>query len=547
MKKTKTVLGGNEARQKILEAVTEMSKVVGSTMGAKGRNVLLESIALPGRPEVVNDGVRIAREFEYSEPVANMAVQLIKEASIRTNDDAGDGTTCATVLAGAILAEGYSHLMKGSNAILLKSILQKEAQAVQKELSAMAIPVEKEEQLVQIAKISVQNDEIGEMIGKTMFKVGKEGAITVEDSVSEGVTVEDSLGARFEMGHAGGHISDMDRFEHKADNTKFLVMNTPLEDHEFDSRWLKFIQKLVEVDNENKIQKIHVPAIVIISEKLPMRVLQFIRDPHNLALVKFTWVKPPSFGEKRTEILRDFCSMVGAKLVDKEDGVYINKLTIDDLGIASRVHITRNTLTVSPSEVSPGLKDRIEMIRSQILVSNSALEIANLKKRLAVLSGGVSTIKVGGPTESEVKELKLRIEDAINASRSAMESGILPGGGVALADAVGKVSLRGEAGVGYSFLEAFKRPFAQILENAGYSPESIVSFYKDKRPGEGINVLTDGKGQMVEMGIVDPLKVISRALANAVSVAGLLFTADFAVTIEKEDLIDKFKKTLKDG
>jgi len=544
---SKKITGGVEAKKQILRAVKEMADVVGSTMGSRGRNVLLESLARPGKPEVVNDGVKIAREFFYFDPVENMAVQLIKEASIRTNDDAGDGTTCATVLAGAIVEEGYKHIINGASPVLLKHVLCEEAKQVQSELQKLSVKIKDAEQLIQVAQISVQDEKLGAMIGSAMFKCGKDGAISVEDNVNDEIVVEESKGARFEMGHAGGVISDHDRFEHKGENVRFLVMNYNIEDHEFDNRWLPFINKLIKLDEKGHVSKVEVPALVIITEKLPLRVLQFINDPHNSSLVKITWVRPPSFGDKRTEILKDFCALTGAKLVDKEDAVYINRISVEELGQAKTVHITRSHTTVSLEEDSVLLKNRIETIKTQIETSNSALEIENLKKRLAVLTGGMATVKVGGSTGAEVKELKLRIEDAINASRSAMEAGLVPGGGVALLDAVKAVEANGLSTVGFSFVQSFLSPFRKILENAGYANEAMVDFIKKREKGEGINVTNFETGDMIKMGIVDPIKVISRALANAVSVAGLLFTADFSLTIEKNNGLETIKKILKDG
>jgi chaperonin GroEL len=536
------ITGGLESKKLILDAVKQMADVVGSTMGARGRNVLLQSLVSP-RPDVVNDGVKIAREFYHEEPVANMAVQLVKEASIKTNDQAGDGTTCATVLAGAILEEGYKHIMQGASPVLLRNTLNREYEEIAKRLENMATPVETKDQLINIAKISVQSDSLGEIIGDTMHKVGKDGAVSVENNVKNEIVVEHALGARFSMGHLGGALTDPEKFEARYDDVRFLVMNYGIEDHEFDTKWLPFARKLVTVNAENVVQKVNVPTLVIITEKLSMRVIQFINDPQNRSLVKFLWVQPPSFGEKRKDILKDFCALTGAKLVDKDDGVYLNRLSVEDLGHAKSATVTKTHTTVSLEGAEASLATRIDEIKAQIANSNNQLDIDNMKERLAVLTGGVATIKVGGATESEVKELKLRIEDAINACRSAMEKGIVPGGGVALLDAVTVAKTQGAVTVGYSFCDSFTKPFKQILLNAGYEPDAIHKFIEDRQLGDGFDVKTLEPGKMMAMGIIDPVKVILRALGNAVSVAGLLFTADYAVVVEN-DKIDTLKEIL---
>lgn len=526
------VMSGSALRDKIFVASNTMADVVGSTMGARGHNVLLENPTFKERPEIVNDGVRIAREFYDKDPIINMVYQLIKQAALKTNDIAGDGTTCSTVLTGAFVAKGIGLIQDGMSPVNVRQLLKDNVKTVLEKLENSAVPITSIDQVKQIARISVQDETLGDIIGTVMHGVGMDGAVSIGNNLKNEITVEQSQGARFKCGHAGGVLTNQEKQEMSYDNARLLIMDYNIEDHEFDSRWLPFARKLVKANEKGDIEQVHVPVLVIVAEKLPQRIIQFLLM--NVNIMKFVFIQAPSFGEKRKELLKDMCELTGATLVNKDDAIYIDRLTLDDLGTAKTLLVTKDHTTITVENTDNRLLDRISDIKGQITNAKSEMDIESLRQRLATLTGGVATINVGGLTTSEVQELKLRVEDAINASRSAMELGVVAGGGVALTQIAGQLSTPEP-----NFFEAMYAPAKKILTNGGYTNEQlqgVIDLIVDQNNGNGINIENLQAGNMIEMGIIDPLKVIKAALINASSVAGLLLTAGHAVYNEDDEL-----------
>ena len=541
---------GKESRKLMLEGINEMADVVGSTMGAKGRNVIYESPFWKNKTLVVNDGVTIAREFNFKDPVKNMGMQLVKHAAIRTNDIAGDGTTGATVIARAIVRDGWDAVAEGINPVLLRKEIDEAHKKVNDFLIQNSVKITKQEQAEQVATIAMQDSNYGKMVGETMWKIGAEGAVSIQNGMKHGVEIDRAEGMRIKAGISGGVLTNPGRLEARYEGTRVLLLQDSVDDHEFESKWLAFIRQAVKMENKGndengkpiiQVGKVIVPVLLIVAERLSTRIIQFMNDSYNMSLIKWIWIKPPSFGDKQKEIMKDIASLTGAKIVDKEQGVYLDRFSIEDLGTATGIVADGKTctLTVDKSNVDNKFLDRCNELKSLIENADTEDEQKELRERYAALTGGVATIKVAMATEQDTNELKLRIEDAVNATRSAMEEGIVTGGGVALFDA--SKELKEKAGGETVLKRACEAPIKQILHNAGYEPARIEKTLKTLMLGEGINVMTDQIEDMQKIGIIDPLKVIRTALMNAVSVAGLLLTSEFGLAIE-EDKIGKLEE-----
>jgi len=532
MKIIKKQIHDKKARIKMMEGVDQLADVVGSTMGACGRNVIVDNEY--GSPLVVNDGATIANEIFFDDHVKNSAVQLVKDAANRTNAIAGDGTTTTTVLSRAIIKAGWKAVDAGANPVALRKQLIKAIEDISKNLDEQSSKIETVEELIQIAQVSVQDEELGELIGKLMFALGKDGAVAIKSSLEPGVFVEKDAGMRIEGAVQAGVVSNEAKRESVLNDAKVLILKDSPEDHELESKWVPFFQKLMDVtplaDGKMRIDKIHVPSLLVIAEKLSHRFIMTMNQ--NNDRVKWTWFRPSTAGKNMPEIYKDISSLVGGKIVDEEEGVYISQLTVKELGevntaVAGRFELV---LTVDEEKLkSNEYLDRINAVEGQINSTEEAIEKEETKVRYANLTGGVAAIKVSAATDQDTVELKLRIEDAINASRAAMEDGYVAGGGVALYNAA-----KNETTIGEKVLkEACKASITQILYNAGY--EDIDKLIAKLKEGEGINVLTEKTVNMKEEGIVDPLKVVKQALINSVSVAGLLLTSEYVVTNEEDD------------
>lgn len=532
MKNVRKKIYGSESRKVMLEGLSQAAKVIGSTMSGKGRNVIVDKEY--GSPLVVNDGVTVLNEIFFDDTLKNMAVQLLKDAANRTNALAGDGTSGTVVLAEAIIASGWDMIEKGANPVLLRKQIEKAAAKIEENLKAQASKVEKVDQAIQIATVSVQDEELGQKIGALMFDIGKGGAVAIKNSVKRGVFVEKDAGLRIEGALQGGVLENEDRWETKLDNAKILVLQDSPEDHEFDSKWLPFMRQLAEgnptPNGEMQVTKVNVPVLLVIAEKLSRRFIMSMNQ--NKDIIKWVWFRPSTAGKNMKEIYKDLRALIGGKIVNEEDGVFLSKFLVSDLGLAESAIIGRHEVLITVSEeklAANAYLDRVNEVKGQVDNAEDEVEQNQIKERLANLTGGIAAIKVSAATEQDTTELKLRIEDAINATRVSMEEGYVAGGGVALYNAAKDEATDGEK----VLKQACQSIIKQIFHNAGY--ENIDQMISQLKEGEGFNVLTDKAVDMKTEGIIDPLKVIRLALLHAVSVAGLLLTSEYCISNEEEE------------
>jgi len=535
MKSIKKQIFDKKSRKTMMEGINQLADVVGSTMGARGRNVVLDKEY--GAPLVINDGVTIAREIFFDNQLKNIAAQLIKDSAIRTNDLAGDGTTGSIVLSRAIVKSGWEMTDKNTNPVTLRREIEKAAEIVESELKKQAEKVQTKEQAIQIATVSVQDSELGEKIGSLMFDVGVNGAVTIKNSLKRGVFIEKDGGMRLEGQLTGGIVENPDKWETKLENLKILILKDSPEDHEFETKWVPLMRQFadghVNSQGQMEITKVNVPTLLVIAEKLSRRFIMAMNQ--NKEIIKWVWFRPTTAEKNMKEIYKDLQSMVGGEIVFEEDGVFLSRLKVSQLGSAETAIATRHELilTVSDEQMqTDAYLDRCNEVKGQVSNAEDEIEQGQIKDRYANLTGGVAAIKVEAATAMDTTELKLRIEDAINATRSAMEEGYVAGGGVALYNA--SKALEGKTAGEKVLKEACKAALTQILYNAGY--EEIDKVIESLKDGEGINVLTDKVIDMKKAGIVDPLKVIRLSLIHAVSVAGLLLTSEYVVTNEEDKL-----------
>lgn len=532
MKIVKKKIHGAESRKVMLEGVNQAADVIGSTMSGKGRNVIVDKEY--GSPLVINDGVTVLNEIFFDDNLKNMAVQLLKDAANRTNQLAGDGTSGTVVLARAIIREGWEMIEAGANPVLLRKQLEKAADKIEENLRASASQIDKVEQAIQIASVSVQDEELGQKIGTLMFEIGKGGAVAIKNSIKRGVYVERDAGMRLEGQLVGGLVENQDRWETKMDNAKILILQDSPEDHEFDSKWLPFMRQLADgnrqPNGELEVTKVHVPTLLIIAEKLSRRFIMSMNQ--NTNIIKWVWFRPTTAGKNMKEIYKDIRSMIGGKAINEEEGVFLSKFSINDLGSAESVVIGRHEalITVDNEKLNANeYLDRVNEVKGQVENAEDEVEQNQIQERLANLTGGIAAVKVAASTEQDTHELKLRIEDAINATRVSMDEGYVAGGGVALYNAAQEEVTDGEK----VLKKACSAIIKQILHNAGY--ENIEETIATLQAGEGFNVLTDKMVDMKAEGIIDPLKVIRLALLHAVSVAGLLLTSEYCISNEEDD------------
>jgi len=518
----KEIRFGDDARQKMLAGVNVLANAVKVTLGPKGRNVVIDKSF--GAPTVTKDGVSVAKEIELDDKFENMGAQMVKEVASQTSDIAGDGTTTATVLAQAILREGLKSVAAGMNPMDLKRGIDKASAAMVAELKALSAPCEDEKAIAQVGSISANSDpEIGEIISDAMQKVGKEGVITVEEGSGLANELDVVEGMQFDRGYLSPYfINDANSQQVDLDNPLVLL---------FDKKISNIRDLLPILEGVAKAGR----PLLIIAEDVEGEALATLVVNNIRGIVKVAAVKAPGFGDRRKSMLQDIAVLTGGQVVAEEVGLSLEKTTIEDLGQAKKVQITKEATTIiDGAGAAADIKGRVEQINAEIEDSSSDYDKEKLQERVAKLSGGVAVIKVGAATEVEMKEKKARVEDALHSTRAAVEEGVVPGGGVALIRAVGKIAkLKGDNAdqdVGINILKrAVEEPLRQIVRNAGGDASVVLNEVVGGKGNYGYNAATAEYGDMIEAGILDPTKVTRFALQNAASVSGLLLTTEAMV------------------
>jgi chaperonin GroEL len=518
----KMLLFDEEARRKILKGVDALAAAVKVTLGPKGRNVILDKKF--GAPTITKDGVTVAKEIELEDHFENMGAQMVKEVASKTSDVAGDGTTTATVLAQAIFREGIKNVTAGANPMALKRGIEKAVDAVVDELKKISKPTKGKKEISQVATISANNDKtIGDLIADAMEKVGKDGVITVEEAKSMDTTLEVVEGMQFDRGYLSPYfVTDPERMEVVLENALILI-------HEKKISNLKDLLPILE-----QIAKMGKPLLVIAEEvegeALATLVVNKLRGTLSTASVK-----APGFGDRRKEMLQDIAVLTGGAVVSEELGIKLENIKLEDLGKAKKVVIDKeNTTLIEGAGSQKEIEGRIKQIRTQIEETTSDYDKEKLQERLAKLAGGVAVIKVGAATEIAMKEKKARVEDALNATRAAVEEGIVPGGGVAFLRAamvIDHLKLKGDEKVGGDIVRrALEEPIRQIAENAGVEGSIVVQKVRENNGAYGFNAETESYEDLMASGIIDPTKVTRIALQNASSIASLMITTEALVT-----------------
>ena len=525
----KDVQFGNEVRQKMVNGVNVLSNAVKVTLGPKGRNVVLDRAF--GGPHITKDGVTVAKEIELKDKFENMGAQMVKEVASKTNDVAGDGTTTATVLAQAIVAEGTKYVTAGMNPTDLKRGIDKAVSALVKELQNIAKPVpEKSKEIAQVASISANSDEsIGNIIAQAMNEVGKEGVITVEDGKSLENEVEVVKGMQFDRGYLSPYFVNNPEKQLAELDSPFVLL--------FDKKISNIRDLLPVLEQVAKTSR----PLLIIAEDVEGEALATLVVNNIRGILKTVAVKAPGFGDRRKAMLQDIAILTGGTVIAEEVGLSLEKATLEDLGQAKRIEVGKeNTTIIDGLGDKSAVEARVAEIRTQIETATSEYDKEKLQERVAKLAGGVAVIKVGAATEVEMKEKKDRVDDALHATRAAVEEGVVAGGGVALLrarSALSKVETANadqEAGV-QIVLRAVESPLRQIVANAGGEPSVVVNKVLEGNGNFGYNAGNDSYGDMLEMGVIDPAKVTRFALQNAASIAGLMLTTECMVADIPED------------
>jgi len=524
----KRIIYNENARRALEKGMDILAEAVAVTLGPKGRNVVLEKKF--GAPQIVNDGVTIAKEIELEDHVENTGVALIRQAASRTNDAAGDGTTTATVLAHAMVKEGLRNVAAGANAIALKRGIDKATGYLVEKIAEHARQVEDSKAIAQVASISAGNDdEVGQMIAQAMDKVGKEGVISLEEGKSMTTELEITEGMRFDKGYTSPYFAtDMERMEAILEEPFILITD----------KKITLVQDLVPVLEQ--VARSGRPLVIIAEdiekEALATLVVNRLRGVLNVAAVK-----APGFGDRRKALLEDIAVLTGGELITEDAGLKLENTKLDMLGKARRITITKDSTTIVAEGNDKAVKGRCEQIRRQMEETESSYDKEKLQERLAKLAGGVAVVKVGAATETEMKDRKLRLEDAINATKAAVEEGIVPGGGTTLAhlspqlESWANETLTGEALTGALIVaRALAAPLKRIAENAGQNGAVIAERVKEKDFNVGFNAATNEFVDMFEAGIVDPAKVTRSALQNAASIAGMVLTTECIVVDKPE-------------
>ena len=521
------VIKFNEDARKALEVgVDTLADAVKITLGPKGRNVVLDKGY--GIPTITNDGVTIAKEIELKDPIENLGAQIVKEVATKSNDVAGDGTTTATVLAQALIKEGLKMVASGANPVFIRKGMEKASKKVIEELVKRAKKIESNEEIAQVGAISASDREIGELIAQAMAKVGESGVITVEEAKSLDTTLEVVEGMQFDNGYLSPYmVSDSERMVVELDSPFVLITDKKISSMK---ELLPILEKTVEMGR---------PMLIIAEdvegEALATLVVNKLRGTLNIAAVK-----APAFGDRRKAMLQDIAILTGGEVISEEKGIKLETADINFLGQAKKVRITKdNTVIVDGLGAKEDIAARVGQIKNAIEETTSDYDREKLQERLAKLSGGVAVIKVGAATETEMKEKKLRIEDALNATKAAVEEGIVPGGGtilIQIAKAIEDFKLEGEEGLGVDIVKkALYAPMRQIALNAGLDAGVVIEKVKSSEEGIGFDAAKEEYVDMVKTGIIDPTKVTRSAIQNAISVSSVLLTTEVAVANEKEE------------
>jgi chaperonin GroEL len=523
----KDIIYSQEARTRVLKGVDKLADAVKATLGPKGRNAILDKMF--GAPTVTKDGVTVAKEIELKDKFENMGAQMVKEVASKTSDVAGDGTTTATVLAQSIYNEGLKYLAGGMNAMDLKRGIDKATVKVVEELQKMSKSVEDKKEIEQVGTISANGDaEVGEMIADAMDKVGKEGVITVEEAKGMETTLELVEGMQFDRGYLSPYfVTDADRMETVLDDPYLLIYDKKI------SNMRDIIPVLEQIAKEGR-------AFLIIAEDIEGEALATLVVNKLRGTLKCAAVKAPGFGDRRKAMLEDIAILTGGQVVSEDLGRKLESVSVVDLGTAKKIIIDKdNTTIVEGTGKSSDIQGRISQIKAQIEESTSDYDREKLQERLAKIAGGVAVIKVGAATEPEMKEKKARVEDALHATRAAVEEGFLAGGGVSLLrciDKLDKLDLEGDQEFGVKIVQkALEEPLRQIAANAGLEGGIVVEKVKGLKGNEGFNADKEEYGDLLKAGIIDPTKVTRSALQNAASVAGLLLTTEVMVAEHPEE------------
>ena len=524
----KEIKYGAEARRALEEGVNKLADTVRVTIGPKGRNVVLDKSF--GAPLITNDGVTIAKEIELEDRFENMGAQLIKEVASKTNDVAGDGTTTATVLAQAMVHEGMKNLEAGANPIVLRRGMKKATDAAVEALKEMSQKVKGKEQIAKVAAISAGDEEVGNLVADAMEKVTNDGVITIEESKTMQTELDLVEGMQFDRGYLSAYMcTDMDKMEANLDDPYILITDKKISNIQ---DILPLLEQIVQSG-----ARLLIIAEDIEGEALTTLIVNKLRGTFNVVAVK-----APGYGDRRKAMLEDIAILTGGQVISSDLGLELKDTTMDMLGRAKSVKVQKeNTVIVDGAGDKDKIQGRIKQIRGQIEETTSEFDKEKLQERLAKMAGGVAVIRVGAATETEMKEAKLRMEDALNATRAAVEEGIIAGGGSAYIHASKKVaeladSLEGDEKTGAKvILKALEAPLYYIAANAGLEGAVIINKVKESAPGTGFNAATEEYVDMVESGILDPVKVTRSALQNATSVASTLLTTESAVANIKED------------
>lgn len=517
----KIIMFGEEARRAMQRGVDKLADTVKVTLGPKGRNVVLDKKF--GSPLITNDGVTIAREIELEDPYENMGAQLVKEVATKTNDVAGDGTTTATLLAQAIIREGLKNVTAGANPMLIRTGIKMAVDIAVEEIKNISKPISGKNDIARVAAISASDEEIGELIANAMEKVGSEGVITIEESKSMGTELDVVEGMQFDRGYVSAYmVTDTEKMEAVLDNPLILITDKKIGNIQ---EILPILEQIVQAG-----RKIVLIAEDIEGEAMATLVVNKLRGTFTCVAVK-----APGFGDRRKEMLQDIAILTGGQVIAEELGIDIKEVTLNMLGQCESIKITKESTTIVNGKGDKNLiKERVNQIKSQIEETTSEFDKEKLTERLAKLAGGVAVIKVGAATETELKERKLRIEDALNATKAAVEEGIVPGGGTAYVNVINEVSkLTSEVPdiqVGINIIvRSLEEPMRQIATNAGVEGSVIIEKIKNSEVGMGYDALHGIYVNMIKAGIVDPTKVTRSALQNAASVASTFLTTEAAV------------------
>ena len=524
----KEIFYGEDARRKLQAGVDQLANTVKITLGPKGRNVLINKTF--GSPLITNDGVSIAREIELEDAVENMGAQVVKEVASKTNDVAGDGTTTATLLAQIIIKEGFKNVAAGANPMELKKGIQGAVEVAVEEIGKIAHQVEKKEEIAQVASVSAADPAVGELIAEAMEKVGRDGVITVEESKSLGTVLDVVEGMQFDRGYLSPYmVSDAEKMVANMESPLILVTDKKI------SNIQELIPLLEQVMKAGR-------KLLIIAEDVEGEALATLVVNKLRGVVDVVAVKAPGYGERRKAMLEDIAVLTGATVIATDLGYELKEATLDMLGSAASVKVDKETtVIVGGAGAKEDVKARVMSLKMQVEESTSDFDKEKLQERLAKLSGGVAVIKVGAATETELKEKKLRIEDALNATKAAVEEGIVSGGGVALVNTIPAVAayvetLSGDVKTGAAIIKrALEEPVRQIAENAGLEGSVVVAEVKKSPAGVGFNAATEEYVDMINAGIVDPAKVTRSALQNAASASAMLLTTEAGIVDIKED------------